>query len=64
MDIPPPNPDEFVIPKPYRGWCHVCKQGFMTVEETVKHNHENLNKHQQAWEEAHGPSKASKKSKS
>lgn len=37
---------QFVIPPPYKVWCHLCNEGFMTMEDGQKHDKENLNKHQ------------------
>jgi len=36
---------QFVIPLPFQVWCHLCNEGFMTLEESAKHDKENLNKH-------------------
>jgi hypothetical protein len=38
---------DFVIPAPYRAWCHPCKQGFMSIAELSEHNRTHINKHQQ-----------------
>jgi hypothetical protein len=27
----------FILPKPYRGWCHKCDIGFMSLDELTKH---------------------------
>jgi hypothetical protein len=37
---------QFVIPFPYRVWCHVCQIGFMAIEESQKHDRDNLRTHQ------------------
>jgi hypothetical protein len=28
---------QFIIPPPYRAWCHHCDKGFMSIEELMKH---------------------------
>jgi predicted amidophosphoribosyltransferase len=43
-----PNPAasqnvQFVIPVPYRAWCHHCERGFATLEKLVEHVHETRN---------------------
>jgi hypothetical protein len=38
---------QFVIPAPYRAWCHLCEKGFMTIDDIVKHDRENRPRHQQ-----------------
>lgn len=37
---------QFVIPPPFKVWCHQCDQGFMSIDEAQKHDKENLAKHQ------------------
>jgi len=37
---------QFIIPPPFKAWCHLCVLGFMTLEESQKHDRENLNLHQ------------------
>jgi hypothetical protein len=37
---------QFVIPEPYRAWCHVCERGFMSLEELTQHDRENINIHE------------------
>lgn len=37
---------QFVIPPPFRVWCHACQMGFMSIDEAQKHDRENLAKHQ------------------
>jgi hypothetical protein len=27
----------FVIPAPYKAWCHLCNTGFMSLEECAQH---------------------------
>lgn len=36
---------QFVIPSPYRAWCHLCERGFMSLDDLVTHDRENLNEH-------------------
>jgi len=46
---PPPLTEEkeqFKIPFPYVGWCHICEVGFMSLKEMGEHDKANLNKHQ------------------
>ncbi len=37
---------QFVIPQPYRVWCHLCSRGFVSIEESQQHDKENLRQHQ------------------
>lgn len=30
----------FVIPAPFRAWCHICKTGFMTINDLTEHTKE------------------------
>jgi hypothetical protein len=41
------NETQFVIPKPYVAWCHLCQEGFMSIDDSAKHDREKRNKHQQ-----------------
>lgn len=34
---------DFVIPKPYRAFCHPCNMSFPTIEELQKHTKDNKN---------------------
>jgi len=64
-EIPPPDPNQFQIPKPYKAWCHLCNKGFMTIDDITKHDLENRPKHQQLnidREEAVRAASTSKKS--
>jgi hypothetical protein len=38
---------QFRIPVPYRVWCHPCERGFMSIEESEKHDREFLNLHRE-----------------
>lgn len=46
-----PRQEQFVIPAPYRVWCHRCEKGFMSIEEAQQHERENMRVHQLADEE-------------
>jgi hypothetical protein len=35
----------FQIPPPYQAWCHLCNKGFMSMDELLKHNADNVNHH-------------------
>ena len=37
--------NQFVIPPPYRAWCHSCERGFETLEDLMKHQSEALELH-------------------
>jgi hypothetical protein len=41
-----PLTPQFLIPAPYRAWCHACNMGFMTLEESQKHDRDKINEHQ------------------
>ena len=38
--------NQFKIPAPYRVWCHHYGKGFLTIEESQKHNKETIRIHQ------------------
>jgi hypothetical protein len=37
---------QFVIPEPFRAYCHGCKQGFLTLEDLAAHDREHIIQHQ------------------
>lgn len=42
----------FVIPTPFRAWCHLCNAGFMSLDDLMKHEKESLNIHQKLNQKA------------
>jgi len=37
---------QFVIPAPYRAWCHLCNRGFVSIEEALKNDRESVPLHE------------------
>jgi hypothetical protein len=51
MNLPETKPrltfkKQFVIPAPYRAWCHLCNRGFVSIEEALKHDRESVPLHE------------------
>ena len=38
--------EQFKIPEGYVAWCHLCEEGFKTLDESARHDKEAINKHQ------------------
>lgn len=38
--------EQFVIPEPYKTWCNLCNQGFMSIDELTAHNKSKIVNHQ------------------
>lgn len=38
--------NQFVIPAPYRAWCHLCERGFLSLTESQKHDREAVHEHE------------------
>jgi hypothetical protein len=34
------QPAQFVIPPPFRAWCHICDSGLMSIDDLPEHNRE------------------------
>ena len=40
---------QFEIPKGFVAWCHLCNQGFKTIDEITKHDREKVNDHKRIF---------------
>lgn len=51
MNLPDIKPrltltNQFVIPAPYRAWCHLCERGFLSLTESQTHDRASIRVHE------------------